>query len=58
MNNVEITAGVSGNTFTISNLIDGDSVKVKITDGNDCSVDSSEISMTIHPKPSPRLYFD
>ena len=58
VNNVEITAGVSGNTFTISNLIDGDSVKVKITDGNDCSVDSSEISMTIHPKPSPRLYFD
>ncbi|MGZ2370910.1 tandem-95 repeat protein [Ancylomarina sp. YFZ004] len=58
VNDVDVTAGVSGNTFTISNLVNGNKVKVRAVDSNDCSVDSSEISMTIHPKPSPLLFFD
>lgn len=58
VNNVEIATGISGNTFTISNLVDGDMVKVRTIDSNNCSVDSSTIIMTIDPKPSPRLYFE
>ncbi len=53
VNNVEITAGVSGNTFTISNLIDGNRVKVRVIDNNTCSVESSEIIMTIYQMPAP-----
>ena len=58
VNGVEITTGVVGNTFTISNLVDGDKVKVRTIDSNDCSVDSSEITMTIYPQPAPLLFFD
>ena len=53
VNNVEITAGVSGNTFTISNLIDGDTVKVRVIDNNTCSAESSDIVMTIYQMPIP-----
>ena len=58
VNDVEITAGVSGNTFTISNLVDGDKVKARTIDSFDCSADSSEINMTIYPTPAPKLFFD
>ncbi|MGZ2370911.1 hypothetical protein ACXR6G_14100 [Ancylomarina sp. YFZ004] len=58
VNGLEVTAGVSGNTFTISDLNTGDPVKVRLTDSNGCQVESSEIIMTVHAKPSPRLYFE
>ncbi|PKQ62801.1 hypothetical protein BZG02_11425 [Labilibaculum filiforme] len=58
VNGAEETVGVSGNTFTTSTLADGDKVKTLITDSNACSDDSSEIIMTIYPKPNPKLYHE
>jgi len=53
VNGLKVTAGVSENTFTISNLIDGNSVKVRVIDNNTCSIESSEIVMTIYQMPAP-----
>ena len=56
VNNVEQSSGVSGNTFTITTLADGDIVKAEAIDSLGCAVQSSEITMTIHPAPDPKLY--
>ncbi|MDE5419280.1 Ig-like domain-containing protein [Labilibaculum sp. DW002] len=58
VNGTEETVGVSGNTFTTNTLADGDKVKTRITDSNGCFVESSEITMTIYPKPNPKLYHE
>ena len=56
VNNVEQSSGVSGNTLTITTLVDGDTVKAEAIDSLGCTVQSSEITMTIHPAPDPKLY--
>jgi len=58
VNGSEETLGVSGSTFTSSTLADGDKIKTQVTDSNACSIESSEITMTIYPKPSPKLYHE
>ncbi|MFA8435935.1 MAG: Ig-like domain-containing protein [Marinifilaceae bacterium] len=58
VNGSQKTNGVSGDTFTIADLVDGDKIKVQITDNNSCIDESNEISVTIHPKPRPKLYFE
>lgn len=58
VNDTEQTSGVSNNTFTTNKLANGDKVKTSITDSNGCLVESSEIVMTIHPKPKPKLFFN
>lgn len=58
VNGSEETVGVSGNTFTTSTLTDGNRVKTRITDSNGCFVESSEIVITIYPKPNPKLYHE
>ncbi|NOU60845.1 Ig-like domain-containing protein [Marinifilum caeruleilacunae] len=56
VNNVEQSSGVSGNTFTVNSLVNGDKVKVEVTDSLGCSIESSEITITVYPKPNPKLY--
>jgi VCBS repeat-containing protein len=58
INGVETTSGVSGNTLTVSNLNNGDRIKSVVTDSRGCNKESSELVITIHPKPSPKLYFN
>lgn len=58
VNGIKVSDGVLGDTFTSSSLINGDRVKVRVTDSYGCQVESSEIVMTVHPKPSPLLFFD
>lgn len=53
VNNVEQNSGVTGNTFTISTLADGDKIKAEAIDNLGCSAQSSEITMTIIDTPSP-----
>lgn len=58
VNGIKVSDGVLGDTFTSSSLINGDRVKVRVTDSYGCQIESSEIVMTVHPKPSPLLFFD
>jgi VCBS repeat-containing protein len=58
VNNVEQSSGVSGNTFTINTLLNGDKVKAEVIDSLGCSIQSSEITMTIYPAPHPKLYHE
>ncbi len=58
VNGTEETVGVSGSSFTTSTLVNGDKVKTEVTDSNGCSMESSEITMTIYPKPNPKLYHE
>ncbi|WP_282016342.1 tandem-95 repeat protein [Marinifilum flexuosum] len=53
VNNVEQSSGVTGNTFTINTLVNGDKVKVEAIDNLGCSAQSSEITMTIFATPLP-----
>ena len=56
VNNVEQSSGVSGNTFTVNSLVNGDKVKAEVIDSLGCSIESSEITITVYPKPNPKLY--
>lgn len=58
INGNEETVGVSGSTFTNNTLVNGDKIKTQVTDSNACSIESSEITMTIYPKPNPKLYHE
>jgi hypothetical protein len=58
VNGTEVTAGVSGDTFTTTDLNQGDIVKARISDVYGCWTDSNEITMTIFADPNPLLFHE
>ena len=58
VNGTEVTAGVSGDTFTTTDLNQGDIVKARISDAYGCWTDSNEITMTIFADPNPLLFHE
>lgn len=58
VNDIEQSSGISGNTFTINTLLNGDKIKTEVIDNLGCSKKSSELTITVHPEPKPKLFHE